>query len=757
MTDLSQAQAANEATPDPSKNDAVQRLQKLCETLNKYWDEAVNARSSSGIETQWTEDEEYYAGIDEANRERTSGDSKPPGMLMVGVGGDDDQCTEFVNITATYVDTAAAKIGDILQPTDERAWSIKATPVPELVERSKGVLPVEVVRGIAGLPIPEDRKAAAKSAESQAVAQKAKQLLDEAKKKAERAQTRVQDWHTEGNYAAAVREVIEDAAKVGTGILKGPVPQKKRQQMFKDGALIIDQAIKPVSKRVDYWNVFPAPGSGQNPRKGKYIWERDYLAPVQLEQLKGGDGYLSDQIDLCLDEGPQKKSDPQKSTDGAVLDDKNTFEIRYFTGYAERADLEAAGWAADAGTPKLPRFIPVTFEMVNGRVIKAALNPLDTGEFPYDFFRWKRKKNSPWGQGVARAVRTPQRIVTAAVRTMLINAGRAAGPLIVLANGTTGADGYDDIIPWKVYRVSPTAESNDATKAVALVEVPALTDKLMAIVQMGLKLAEDTTGIPLLMQGQKGNAPETLGGQVLVDRNAAGNLRRIARLFDDDLTEPSINRYYTYLLLYGESDIEKGEFIVDARGSIALVEREINRQFTASLLQASLNPKFGLDPHKTMAEDLRANNRDPEDYQYTEEEWTKLQQQKPPPDPRLAVAQVHEQEETKRTEMELQAEAHENALDRALEEVSLQVSERLQGMKSEGDKEQTILDIKAMLAEASMKVSAQMKLSGADIAHQKDVAIAGHKMDHFKHSTPQIVTPPTEPAGTAPPGEAFEK
>jgi hypothetical protein len=50
--------------------------------------------------------------------------------------------------------------------------------------------------------------------------------------------------------------------------------------------------------------------------------------------------------------------------------------------------------------------------MVNNRVIKAALNPLDSGDFPYDVLPWQRKSGMPWGNGVARQGRTPQRIVT---------------------------------------------------------------------------------------------------------------------------------------------------------------------------------------------------------------------------------------------------------------------------------------------------------------------------------------------------------
>lgn len=754
------------ATSESPGEARLAKLQQLATALKETWDEAVEGRRASGIEQQWIEDEEFYDGVDDANRGRMTGvDTKPPMQRSAAEVSNDTSSTEFVNITAPYVDGAASKLGDILQPTDERSWSIGPTPVPELVRRSKGVLPVNIVSGIATLDVPKHIKQSILVEE----VRYAINILAEAKEKAERAQKRIEDWHIEGQFHAAIREVIEDAARVGTGVLKGPVPEKRMHQMFKDGALVIEQVTRPVSKRRDCWNIFPDPSCGANPKDGSYIWERDYLVERKLSELKDMPGYLADQIDLCIEEGPQNKSDPRKTAEGKTLDDKNVFEVRYFWGYATREQLEAADWTEDPDCPltcDMSR-VPVVFTMVNDRVIHAAVSHLDTGEFPYDFFRWRRSKNSPWGKGVSRQVRSAQKIVTAAVRVMLTNAGRAAGPLVVLADSVYEADGKSDIVPWKVYRIKKSAADQDTSKAVTLIEVPALTNELMQIVEFGLKIAEDTTGLPMLLQGQKGDAPETFGGQQLVTHNALGVMRRLARNFDDDVNEPHVRRYYTYLLLYGPEDIEKGEFVIDARGSVELVQREFKRMQSAQLLQASLNPRFGLDPRKTMAADLRANGMAPDEYQYTDEEWERMQQaqQRQPANPAVEVAQIHEQGQTQRQREKLKADADEKQLDRALEEVALQVSERIQGMKSQGEQEETIMEIKGMLAAAVAKLRTTVQLSREDDAqaeaqraHERDLAVGQHKMDHFKHTRPPPpLAPVIEPAGRAPAGEAFEK
>ena len=105
-------------------------------------------------------------------------------------------------------------------------------------------------------------------------------------------------------------------------------------------------------------------------------------------------------------------------------------------------------------------------------------------------------------------------------------------------------------------------------------KIDIMQQELQAIVDFGLKLAEDVTGTPMLLQGQMGAAPDSVGGMTILNNNASALPRRLARQYDDKITEPHIRRYYNYLLLFGEDD-EKGDFTINARGSTSLVEKDI--------------------------------------------------------------------------------------------------------------------------------------------------------------------------------------
>jgi hypothetical protein len=137
---------------------------------------------------------------------------------------------------------------------------------------------------------------------------------------------------------------------------------------------------------------------------------------------------------------------------------KNLFEIWYGYVELEREQLEAAG----CDCPEEFESVSAIVTMVNNRIIKAVLNPLDTGEFPYDVMVWQRREGLPWGIGVSRQMRTPQRIVNAAMRNMMDNAGLAGGAMFIFQQGLVEPiDGNYELAPRKGW-ISPRLRAKPA-------------------------------------------------------------------------------------------------------------------------------------------------------------------------------------------------------------------------------------------------------------------------------------------------------
>ena len=727
-----------------------EKLNELGISLSKSRSESIEAREQSGIEAIWLEDEEFYEGIDDANRseEQAIWRQKPMGQAKTGVNKSDaakTRSTVFPNITGPFVDSAAARVADMLLPTDDRSWGIKPTPIPDMINLSKGKVPQAIVQDVAR-SYPGDQQGAQQQIEALKAA--AKQKMTQATEAAEAAQTRIEDWHVECQWHSQVRLVIEDAARLGTGVLKGPVPVSKKTISWNKKTGELDMAYKliPGSKWVDPWNFYPDASCGEDIHSGGSSWERDYISKKQLRDFKEQEGYIVEQIDACLTEGVLQVTSvynekPQPVTDVFF---KNRFEIWYFYGTAELEDLEACG--CDVGEKKDP-YVPVMITMINNRVVRVSVNALDTGDIPYDVMVWRRRAGHWTGIGVARQIRTPQKIVTGGTRNLMDNAGLGAGVMLVMKQGTIfPADGVLGLGPRKIFYIAKDDTSiEDATKAIGTIKVDMLVNELLTIVKFGLQLAESTTNMPMLLQGQMNEGtPDTLGGQEMAVNNASTVLRRLARLFDDRITEPQIRRYYSWVLQYGDNDAEKGDNSIDARGSSALVERELQNKELMQMGNLVLDPRFGKDPKKWMDEYLKSRRFDPVRFEYEDEEWQGIVEnmQQGPQDNTMAVAQLRADTakfvkgmDEKIKGMELQAQAADTDKSQQFELLLKEYESELISAKTAADYDKVMQTIKGKLAETTMKLNTQIQLAGEET----------------------VLQGASEPRGRAPDGEGFTK
>lgn len=728
----------------------IERLNAFALALSAKRQDAIDGKAESGVEKEWQEDEEFYEGVDDMNRKEVLSKSA---TLNSGLTSEAPVRTTksnvFVNITQPYVDMGSARVADMLLPTDDMPFGIEPTPMQDILAATQDQTPIT--------------NAAGETAPAGEIAQR---MLEEAKECAKLAETTVWDWLVESQWHSEVRQVIEDAAKIGTGILKGPIPVKRKMKAMNrlpDGSyeLKIVEETKPSSKRIDPRNFFPDPACGQSIHNGSFVWERDNITVRQLRDLKGSmhsDGtpaYLDSQIDMVLKEGPGKKY-VENSSDKS---EKDQFEIWYFHGTADHEDLMAAGCECEEG-----KTVSVIVTMVNDRVIKAALSALDSGEFPYDVMVWQRLANKWTGKGVARQVRTAQRMCNASTRNMLDNAGLSSGPQIFIdSDMIEPADGTWELTPRKIWkRVYGSDTTQKFSDAIHSVEIKSAQAELMNIIKYAMEMAEKVTSMPLLMQGQQGSAPETVGGMTMLQNNASTVLRRVAKIFDDMITEPHIRRYYEYLLIHGKDPKAKGDFVIDAKGSSALFERDVQNQAILQMGALVKDPAFGIDPKKWILEALKAQKLDPKRFQYTEEEQKQMAEQQPPPDPRIEaqkeVAQIRAEASVKAAEIGANASVEktkvdtdrdtvyvnaQQARDQAAHEATMQelaVKERLAMLDYANKRNMTLDKVKADLASTAMKLRTQKELAMTPPA-----------------GAPQVATPPTEPAGRAHDGRAFQE
>jgi hypothetical protein len=644
----------------------MERLQLFQDMMTKRRLEAVMARSASGVERRWLDDTDSYHGRDSANRrmdimEAAQGaqviDRRTPGPTQQR-----NRSTVFVQLTRQKTNTASARLADMLFPTDDRNWGIKPSPVPELMDNLTNSKPYQDPQtGGQTLPHPTRTKPDG-TPDELTVGDLAAEEMAVAQKKAEAMEKEIDDQLTGCQFQDEGRKVIQNAARLGTGIFKGPTAinrtgKKWVQKTGPDGKTIqilqVLEEIKPQSYSVDPWNFYPDPACGDDVQNGAYVYERDYMPGRKLARLAKIPGYNAYAIGQCLMEGPKHVAqvgdyeDQKRAFDLAYdqtgkYDDKR-YEIWIYTGEVERDDLIALGVDLPEDPEAYLTTVSAVLVMCNERIIKALLNPMDTGDFPYDVFNWELVDQSPFGVGIPYLMRYAQRTLNAAWRAMLDNMALSSGPQIIInRKSVVPADGSWELTARKLWFLT---DDGDVEKAMEVFEIASHQEDISNIITIAQAFADAETSLPQIAQGEKGSAPDSVGGMSMLMNSAGTVLRRLTKQYDGQVTRPHLRRYYDWNMQYNPKEEIKGDFEIDARGSSVLIVRDQQQQAVMQLFNLAQNPTYSVfvDHEKLFKKGLEMNHLTPDDVMNTPDQIALLQkqaQQQPPVDPKVQIAQA---------------------------------------------------------------------------------------------------------------------
>ncbi|MFI4941559.1 MAG: hypothetical protein ACHP7O_14620, partial [Burkholderiales bacterium] len=549
--------------------------------------------------------------------------------------------------------------------------------------------------------------------------------------------------------------MMHDCAVLGAGVIKGPIVVNRVRKAWQpvldaDGAagggstghlpdksavyvLEIVEETKPASERVDLWNVFPDPSCGEDIHTGRGVFEKKTYTSKQLRELAKQPGYLKEQIGKVLEEGPQAaisttRHDAQNRADsGSNGADKDHYEMWEYWGEFSPADMQAAGVDVPEGSTDA---ISGCVMIVNKTVIKGYLNPIETGDLPYDVMVWEKVDGSCWGYGMPYLIRPAQRVLNAAWRQLMDNSGLSVGPNVVIdPTVIQPADGRWELTGRKIWnKIDATVSARDAF---ATFDFPSNGQDIQDIIKLAMEFADQESSTPQLAQGEQGTAPDTVGGMTLLMNSSNVVLGRMVKQFDDSVTRPHIRRYYDWNMAYNDKAELKGDFQVDARGSSALLVRDMMHQTMLSLgqYQASgiISPMVNWEAW--FKEVLQMAHVDPTDIMKTEAEIAQLQTQQPAPTPEqlkaqalLQVAQIRAQSAQSVAQSKQQGEiafaqteaqiAQQNA-SAALQE--LQMKRDLALLQYAHENQMSLQQVNADLAKTAMQERTKRELAAAEM------------------------------------------
>jgi len=223
------------------------------------------------------------------------------------------------------------------------------------------------------------------------------------------------------------------------------------------------------------------------------------------------------------------------------------------------------------------------------RVIKAVINPADTGEMPYCVFNWEGDDTTIFGVGIPFLMRSSQKVLNATWRMLMDNAGLSVGPQTVINSQVVRpADGNWRLTPHKVWEL--TDKNGSVNNVFGSFEINSHMTELIALFQYARQIADEETALPQIAQGEQGSATDTASGMSMLMNSANTMLRRVVKNFDDDVTRPFIKRMYDWNMQFNPKEDVKGDFCIDARGTSSLLVKEQQAVNLMNLMNISASP-----------------------------------------------------------------------------------------------------------------------------------------------------------------------
>jgi len=677
------------ANPVAEKEKMIERLGAFVGKLEEEAKRRVSRRLL--IEKRWLDDLRQYHGVYDPDVKKNI-EKK-------------DASKVFLNLTRPKTDAMMARLWDLLFPTDDRNWSINPTPVPTLTKDSeysmedaqKAREAAERSSADAAAATENNDPQAAAMLVQQATAQEEKATLaqeaydklfevqQEAKERAELMQEEIDDQLRTCRYQAESRDMIGDACKIGTGVLKGPVLNSRPKQRWEETTLpdgtpqhtletVADNM--PAAQWVDPWSFFPDPDV-RRVEDSEGFYERHLLNPQQMRKLSRRADMDTETIRSILRNGAPTDSPPSYLVDLQDLTGQNQTDVRKLHTvweYTGPIDAEGLEVLMDADVPNAANMFRELFDekegeidplaeieariwFCDGKVLSFAMHPLDSNEPIYSVFNLFHDETSLFGYGIPYVMRDPQAIINGAMRMMMDNAALATGPQIVIdPESVEPYDGKWKLTAQKLWQKKKGADPNSRPFETFTIDMNQV--EIANIVEMGRRLVDEMTSMPQIAQGEQGaGVTKTAQGMALLMNSANVVFRRVVRNFDDDATVPMIRRFYHWNMQFSKRSEIKGDYDVVARGSSVLLVREMQANNIMMIAQL-FGDHPAVDDEKVLVEIFKAHSMSAVDIMRSkaerrEHEKKQGQQQDPIAAAAMMTAEARVQEvELKKQELE---------------------------------------------------------------------------------------------------------
>lgn len=616
---------------------------------------------------------------------------------------DSETAKVFIKLTRAKTNAGESQLVDLLFPNDDKNWGIKPTPVPQLVEMLDDK---ETPFKVGDVEYQDEQGNTITNAD---VAERKQEIINAACAKMEK---QISDQLVETRYNAKCREVIHDACVVGTGIIKGPVVLGKTDRAYvkdkESGAFMTVRKLKftPGCEVVRPWDFYPDM-SGSSIDEAEFVFERRFMSKKQIRGLVNRKGFPAKQVQKVLEMTANQTQHRSTYMDDvrilAGLSDTlndTRYETWEYHGPIQRSVLEEIGVLDEQTEEEKKNQVGDEVDAIvfycGGIVMGAKVSLMDySQDMPYRCYNWELDDSSIFGYGIPRMVRDEQAIINSTWRMILDNGAITSGPQIGLNKKLVSPqDGNWNLRPRKFWNIDGNLQ--DIKQAFSAFEFDSHINDLSQIYQTARVLFDEVSGVPMLQQGEQGQATQTLGGMSML-MNAANTVRRNqVKQWDDFVTTPLISDFYHFNMEYSDDNDIKGDYQVDARGTSALlIKEQVGQALTNFINIAGNSQVFAPVLQLKSVEILK--------------EWAKTQQ--------LPESIIPSDDELRKYLKEQEENQGNQPQDPAIATEQI----RMQAMQMKADLEMKLAQFNAQQRQAELQAERQMKLQqiGAELQKQE--------------------------------------
>lgn len=551
-----------------------------------------SSKKRGDFEESWLQDLRQYKGIYDPD---------------VVAKLDPKRSKAFIRETRTKVRTIDARVMDMLFPANgEKNWEVVNTPKPSVPPQIEGIILANIQKI---LQEQGENRQPTKDEFALAV----KTYAEETCKKMSNT---INDQLSEIKYRSIIRDVMHSGHLYGTGWLKGPLVDQvmsKHWEMQDDGKGNMVWSLVEVLENIPYaefrpiWSCYPDM-SATELNACRYIIERHVMPRHLLLKLAARPDFNSTTIRQYIEDNPDGKAEyATYESELYQLKEKETKPRATLKGCYEL--IEYWGWVAgsdllmfDDGTGNLGKLIDennvlddfaCNVWVIGNEVVKIAIQPVSGVTLPYYAYYFDKDETSIFGEGLAAIMRDPQKLVNASIRAMIDNASHCAGPqyevnIDLLASG----EDITDIGSFKVWARTGRDADIAGKEVVRVKNMQSFTPEFMNMYGLFSRLGDEVTIVPRYLQGDArvSGAGRTASGLSMLMGQANVGLSDLVKMFDEGITKPFITAMYDWNMQFNPDGSIKGDMKAVARGSTALMAKEIRAQQIQTFLQMTLNP-----------------------------------------------------------------------------------------------------------------------------------------------------------------------